>query len=187
MSAHDIRTDRLLLRPVALDDLDAMYDVHADPATSRHSPTGPIVRSRDEARVKLAGWVTHWNEAGFGYWAVRLLDGADGTVLGFGGAMRGALTLPGRPPLDVANLYYRLRPSSWGHGYATEMARAARRLVAERAPDRPLIAAVRPANVGSARVAEHVGLVPYATVERSGQPMVIYAEPGRLPPFDGGS
>lgn len=163
-------TARLSLRRPTLADLDTMFEIHADPETARHSPTGPIVTSRDEAKRMLLTWLVDWARYGFGYWAVRLADTEQ--VIGFGGvAYRSPAELAG---VRVANLYYRFRPAVWGNGYATEVAREAVALAGERAPKERVIALVRPGNIGSARVAEHAGLTRTITISRDDIAMCVY-------------
>lgn len=166
----DRTTGRLSLRRPTLDDLDAMFEIHADPETARHSPTGPIVATRDEAKRMLLLWVTDWAKHGFGYWAVRVAGTEP--VVGFGGvtyrapdALGGAL---------VANLYYRFRPSAWGNGYATDVAREAVAMIGELAPEARVVALVRPTNIASARVAQHAGLAQATTVELKGTAMNVF-------------
>jgi RimJ/RimL family protein N-acetyltransferase len=66
-----------------------------------------------------------------------------------------AVELEGRP---VWNLLYRFLPSAWGHGYAREAAAAAVRTAGLVAPERLVIARVRPVNTASAGVAAAIGL-----------------------------
>jgi RimJ/RimL family protein N-acetyltransferase len=163
-------TARLSLRRPRLMDLDAMFAIHADPETARHSPTGPITPTREAAKDLLLTWLIDWTRHGFGYWTVRLLDTEQ--VIGFGGVTFRRLAEFGDEP--IANLYYRYQPSAWGNGYATEMAREAVALVRERAPRSRLVALVRPSNVASARVAERVGMSHTFTVSRDNVAMCVY-------------
>ncbi|OLR91495.1 GNAT family N-acetyltransferase [Actinokineospora bangkokensis] len=144
------RTDRLLLRPVTRDDLVAAEEVLGDPRTSEHLPGGPA--SPAEAQAKLDFWVAHWRTRGFGYWAVELA-GSTG-VLGFGGLQLG--DVPGERYL---NLFYRLRPSAWGHGYAAEVGRAAQAEATARGL--PVWIVTGAANEASRRVAERLGFTEF--------------------------
>lgn len=56
------------------------------------------------------------------------------------------------------NLYYRLAPGAWGHGYATEVAHHAVQRISSFGPTR-IVALVRPENEPSISVARRVGLV----------------------------
>jgi RimJ/RimL family protein N-acetyltransferase len=75
--------------------------------------------TREEAQEMLGNWLTHWQRHNYGYWAVALRDMPE-VVLGFGGVIYKPYE-----GLPDHNLYFRLTPSAWGQGYATEIASAA--------------------------------------------------------------
>lgn len=146
-----VKTDRLLLRAVGLEDVDAVFAIHGNPATYRFHPGGAD-RSHEESAARLAGWQREWREVGFGFWAVS--GASDARIVGFGGVT--SRTFHGRP---VLNTYYRFDPSAWGHGYATEMAAAAQALARRLLPELPMIVRTRPENRAAQAVAEKLGLV----------------------------
>jgi ribosomal-protein-alanine N-acetyltransferase len=145
-----VETERLILRRPVPGDLGAHHRIHADPRSWTHAPD---LRHRDvaESERQLLHWLAHWARRGYGYWSVE----REGRVIGFGGLM---LLEGWRDGEDVLNLYYRVEPESWGHGYATEASRAALDLAARELPDLLVVARIRPTNVESIRVAERVGL-----------------------------
>jgi ribosomal-protein-alanine N-acetyltransferase len=145
-----VRTDRLLLRAVSDDDVDASFAIHGNPDTYHFHPAG-VARSRAQSAEQLAEWRRAWHEQGLGFWAVRLP--AENGVIGFGGLTR--QTFRECPAL---NTYYRFDPSAWGHGYATEMAGAAVALAQELLPEVPVIVRTRPENRAARAVAEKLGL-----------------------------
>jgi RimJ/RimL family protein N-acetyltransferase len=159
VEADTVTTARLVLRRPRADDVDAVFLVHGDPRTNLHNPDGPQ-RDRREAEAMLAFFLAHWEEHGFGYWAV---EGEGGRVIGFGGLMR-------RPRGDgeVLNLYYRFAPESWGRGYATEVALAAVELARSLDADLPVMAKTRPANEAAKRVALRAGLVRRPELDHAG-------------------
>lgn len=146
-----VYTERLILRRLRAEDGPAMFAVHGDLATNLYNPAGPhpdLVTS--EKMLRLCE--QHWEEYGFGYWAVTLPQ--EENVLGFGGVEH--LFWRDR---DVLNLYYRFTPGAWGHGYATELARTAVTLAREHLPQWPIIARTRFENIASIRTAERAGLL----------------------------
>ncbi|GAA3509085.1 GNAT family N-acetyltransferase [Georgenia daeguensis] len=169
---------RLLVRRPSPDDLDVVFRVHADPRTNVHNPAGPPA-DLGAAAAHLEGWLEHWRQHGFGYWTVQLAAGREaqrpGELVGFAG-LRHDVWL-GRP---VLNLYYRLAPEHWGHGYATELARFALGSARRMRPDLLVVARTRPDNVASQRTALAAGMVRRPDLEvddEAGHVVVLASRP----------
>ena len=75
---------------------------------------------RDESLRQSERFAAHWEEHGYGLWALRRHD--SDVVLGFAG-----LSIPYHfpPVLPAVEVGWRLRRDQWGRGYATEAARPA--------------------------------------------------------------
>jgi ribosomal-protein-alanine N-acetyltransferase len=143
-------TDRLELRPMVADDLDALHPILSDAAGWWYDPAGRH-RDVDTTRWFIERAAARWERDGLSYWTVR--HGALGTVIGLGGAQRHAS--------GSWNLSYRIATSKWGCGYAGELGRAALAAAGEHDPSVPCIAWVGPHNLSSRRVAERLGLTNY--------------------------
>jgi RimJ/RimL family protein N-acetyltransferase len=148
-----VLTGRLDLRAVAAGDLDALHPILAAPENFVHIPGGAR-RDRAATLAWIERYSGRWQASGLGYWTVRLRAG--GTVIGAGGAER-------RP--QFWNLYYLLDRAHWGHGYGTELARAAQRAARQTDPDLPLAAWIHSGNLASQAVARHLGLTDYGLRE----------------------
>lgn len=113
-----LRTDRLVLRKFATDDVELLVELDSDPEVMRYV-TGGVTTSREEIVADvLPAFLSYYDQYdGFGFWAA--LDRTTGQFLGWF-HLRPA---PDDPP-DEVELGYRLRRAVWGHGYATEGARA---------------------------------------------------------------
>ncbi|AFE11057.1 acetyltransferase [Corallococcus coralloides DSM 2259] len=144
-------TDRLLLRAVRENDLDAVFALHSDPTTNRFSRHG-YMETLDDARRVMGLWLEDWARDGVGYWLVERLE-APGVVVGLGGLRH--KELEGQ---RVLNLAYRFTPETRGSGYATEVSRVALALAARHLPHVPLVAIIHPENAASIRVAERLGM-----------------------------
>ncbi|MCP2261032.1 Protein N-acetyltransferase, RimJ/RimL family [Streptoalloteichus tenebrarius] len=162
---EEIRTERLVLRRLVDADLPAMIEVHGDAETNRHNPTGPP--TLEEIRENLAAWQRDWVEHGIGYWAIE--DAGTGEVLGFGGLRQ--FDFDGRPEL---NLYYRFRPTAWGRGYATEMARAAVDWAHAARPEQTVVIRTATTNAAAVRVAERLGFTLLGTRDLEGVPASVF-------------
>jgi RimJ/RimL family protein N-acetyltransferase len=113
-----LETERLRLEAWSLEDSEALVEINAHPEVTRYlRPAG-----RDESLRQSSYFAGHWDEHGFGLWALRARDDPDGGVLGFTG-----LSIPRHFPavLPAVEVGWRLRRSAWGQGYATEAARPA--------------------------------------------------------------
>ncbi|AOS63627.1 GNAT family N-acetyltransferase [Actinoalloteichus hymeniacidonis] len=148
--AEVLATERLTLhRPVEAD-IAAILRIHRDPRTCVHNPSDGL-RTIEQATRLFHRWNDQWSRFGIGYLTAR--EHGCATVLGFCGVK--AMLLKDRP---ILNLFYRLDPAAWGHGYASEAARSVVGWAGRRLPGPPIVARVRPRNTASQRVATKAGL-----------------------------
>lgn len=155
---------RLLLRPPRRADLARVYAIHADPATNRFNPSGPM-RDPVQAESLLQGWMDDWARRGFGCWAVAEAERPE-HVVGFGG-----LSMRYYGAVERVNLGYRFDTAAWGHGYATELARAALAAAFDELGLERVHALVRPRHEASIRVLEKIGMRRAGTLDDvPGQP-----------------
>ena len=160
-------TDRLLLRGLEQRDFDAYAEMMADPDVTRFLGTGEPL-SRGDAWRQMAIFVGHWELRGFGMWAVE--NRATGEFMG----RIGCLEPDGWPGFEVG---YVLARAHWGHGYAQEAARASLTFAHDVLGKRDVISLIRPANLGSIRVATALGAKRTGSVEFFGSPTEIYSYP----------
>ncbi|MGA5133749.1 GNAT family N-acetyltransferase [Streptomyces olivoreticuli] len=112
----ELRTARLALRPWRETDLAPWAAMNADPEVREH--LGPVL-SREQSDASVARFRAEFEERGFGWWAVEVL--ATGEFIGFAGLDE----VDDGMPFTGVEIGWRLARPSWGHGYATEAARAA--------------------------------------------------------------
>lgn len=145
-----IETERLLLRPLTMDDLDALYALYSDPEVRRFFPDG--VRSYEETREELA-WIieVYYGRYGYGLWAT--IHRPSGAFIGRCGLL--PWTIAGRQEVEVA---YLIDKAYWGQGLATEAARAIVAYAFAALPVERLICVIDPANTASQRVARKLGM-----------------------------
>jgi RimJ/RimL family protein N-acetyltransferase len=113
----ELRTERLLLRHWRPADRDGFAAMNADPRVMEHFPA---LLSREESDARVERIETHFQQHGFGLWAVEV----PGFVpfAGFIGVNVPPFEAHFTPCVEIG---WRLAAEYWGHGYATEGARAA--------------------------------------------------------------
>jgi RimJ/RimL family protein N-acetyltransferase len=145
-----LRTDRLLLREWQNADREPFAELNADPRVAEFL-SGTLDRAASDALFDRI--VGHWAKNGHGLWAVERID--DGAFLGFVGLATHAFEAAFMPSVEVG---WRLAPAAWGHGYATEAARAALRFGFENLGLAEIVSFTVPGNVKSRAVMERLGM-----------------------------
>ncbi len=112
-----IVTERLRLREWRDTDVGAFAAINADPAVMEFFPE-PYTEERTRRFVELIR--KRWRELGYSLWAVERKDTA--RFIGYVGLWPATFPAPFTPAVEVG---WRLAADQWGHGYATEGARAA--------------------------------------------------------------
>ena len=112
----ELRTERLLLRQWQDRDLDPWAAMNALEEVRRY--LGPVL-TRDQAAASMARFRAAIEERGWGWWAVEVAE--TGQFIGFTGLDP---VDEDAPHLSGVEIGWRLAPQAWGHGYATEAARA---------------------------------------------------------------
>lgn len=145
MGTYDeIRTERLLLRTWTDADREPFAALCADPVVMEYFPS-PLTREQADAFADRID--EHFRTHGYGLWAVEV----DGVFAGFTGLLW-TDALGGRD-LEVG---WRLAKWAWGHGYATESARAALEVGLENVDE--IVSVTSLINERSWRVMERLGM-----------------------------
>ena len=147
-----LETERLVLRRLTAEDVDAITALDADPAVMRYI-TGGRPTPRDVIRDDhLPFWLRFYERGDrYGFWAA--IEKSDWTV------PRLVPFAPQRGDADdEPELGYRLIASAWGRGYATEGSRALIEKAFTELGAGRVYAQTMVVNVGSWRVMEKAGL-----------------------------
>ena len=156
-----VETDRLRLREVTDDDLEALHRIYGDAETARYlgrtgQPTADL-----EATARVVSFVRrHADLHGFSMWAVD--ERAGESAVG----IAGLIWVEGHGP-DVEAAYV-LRRDRWGRGYATEALGAVLAIGHDELGIDRIVALAYPANEASRRVMEKAGMHADGTVEAYG-------------------
>jgi ribosomal-protein-alanine N-acetyltransferase len=160
-----LETARLLLRPFAPGDRDAIHAVYADPDVMRYVGNGPHrTLEETDAALRIYGEVL----AREGYSFLAVCERGSGTLIGDAGLY----PLGGQGP-DV-ELGYTLARGAWGRGYATELGRALVDYAFDELRVPRVVAQVEPGNAASRRVLEKLGMSERELRTAYGRPHVFY-------------
>jgi len=145
-----IDTPRLRLRRWTRLDQPAFAAMNADADVNRHL-LGPLDAAT--SRAMMQRMEAHFSVHGFGLWALQRRD--DGALLGFAGLQLVPFEAAFTPAVEIG---WRLLPSAWGQGYATEAAQAAIDDGFARLAVDEIIAFTVHANERSERVMQRIGM-----------------------------
>ena len=160
---HVLTTERLVLRPVTAHDHAALLAHWTLPDVRRFLFDGAAL-SAAEVTETIGESARDFVAGGYGVWLIQ--EEGRPELVGTAGL---------RPLEDIGlEIFYSLAPGSWGHGYATEAARAIveHALGPLRLPE--VLAEVDEGNAASVAVVKRLGMTPFAVVPGALGPMTRY-------------
>ena len=143
-----IQTERLELRQWQDSDRAPFAAMGVDPEVMRHFPA-PLDREGSDAFVDRA--TAAIDERGWGLWAVE----RDGEFLGFTGLAVPTFEASFLPAVEIG---WRFAREAWGHGYATEAARAVLRYAFAELELASVVSFTTVANLRSQAVMTRIGM-----------------------------
>ncbi len=146
----EIVTERLRLRRWLPEDRGPFATMNADPRVHEFLP-GPLTREQSDVIVDRIE--SHFEQRGFGLWAVEVPD-----VTRFAGFVGLAVPRFEASFMPCVEIGWRLAFEQWGHGYATEGARAALAFGFDQLQLDEIVSFTVPANLRSRRVMERIGM-----------------------------
>ncbi len=139
-------TERLILRCFREDDWKDLHTLYSDPQCTRYTIQRTLTEG--ESWRTMATMIGHWQIRGYGPYALE--EKSTGKVLGPVG-----LWYPNDWP--GPEIKWALTRDYWGHGYASEAARAVKKIAAEYLPELSLISLIFADNAPSIRLAMALG------------------------------
>ena len=146
----ELRTERLWLRRWRADDVPLFGAMNADPVVMEHF-VAPL--TADETAAFVQRIEASFDQHGYGLWAVEVPGVSP--FIGFVGLALQEFEASFTPAVEVG---WRLAKEHWGHGYASEGARAAVRFGFEELGLDEIVSMTAVGNVRSRRVMERLGM-----------------------------
>jgi RimJ/RimL family protein N-acetyltransferase len=148
MRIPTITTSRLILRAFTKEDVDPLHRILAGRDMLRYFPN-PNSPTRDKVDKLISTQLRHWEEHGFGWWAVE--PRSKKQLIGWSG-------LQFLPETEEVEVGYLVDQAFWGKGLATEAAQASLQYGFRNFDVESIVAIVHPENVASQRVIEKLGM-----------------------------
>ena len=164
MKTPILTTDRLRLVPFTEDDFALLQDLHSDPEVNRYLSPGLAIMDPEEVRRRLANYIGDHRLTGISKWKVETIDG---TFIG-----RAGFSFLSDP--EGYELAYSLKRSTWGQGYASEIARALVGWFFDTLPYDHLLAFAVAEHEASQQVMRKAGLYFWQEREQDGLPCRFY-------------
>ncbi len=162
MTEH-FNTRRLTAERLGQRHLADLVALHLDPEVSRYLGG---VRSPAATETYLADSIAHWQQHGFGLWALRLRSGE---FAGRAGIRHHVLD-----GVDETEIVFTFRRALWGQGLASEIAQALVTLGLLQLKLPSLIGIVATGNAASRRVLEKSGFVLESSRQTRDEAVLIY-------------
>lgn len=157
------RTNRRTAEKLRDDDLANLVALHLDAEVSRYLGG---VRSAETTKTYLAANMAHWDQHGFGLWALRTKDGE---FAGRAGIRH--ILVDGIDEIEIA---YTFKRDLWGQGLASEIAAALTHIGLSQLALPSLIGLVFVEHGASRRVLEKSNYILEKSTTHHGEDVVIY-------------
>ena len=158
-----LKTERLILREMTVDDVDRLYEIYAEPGITDF--TEPLYEDRLQEIGYTKDYIRNMYEfCGYGLWL----------VLEKSGRIVGRAGITGREGYDEAELGYVIERSRQRRGYAAEACRAIIRYAADVLEMKGLNCFVQPGNEASVKLCKLLGFEHLDDVKISGCRMLRY-------------
>ena len=164
-AANVLETERLILRELCPQDVDALAKVLSDAETMRYYPA-PFDRAGVEEWIERNR--QRYEKDGHSLWA--MISKSSGELIGDCG-----LAVQAVDGEELVEIGYHVRRDLWGNGLAPEAARACRDFGFRKLGAERLISLIRPENLPSRRVAEKTGLTIWKDTLWRGIPHLVYS------------
>ena len=157
------RTNRLTAEKLRDDDLADLVALHLDAEVSRYLGG---VRAPETTKTYLAANMAHWDQHGFGLWALRTKDGE---FAGRAGIRH--ILVDGIDEIEIA---YTFKRDLWGQGLASEIAAALTHIGLSQLALPSLIGLVFVEHGASRRVLQKSNYILEKSTTHHGEDVVIY-------------
>lgn len=144
-----LETERLLLRKISTDDAEFMLQLLNEPSFIQNIGDRGVRTLEDANAYIVNGPAASYSRNGFGLYLVLLKETNE--PIGICGLVK-------RVGLDDVDIGYAFLPKFWSKGFAFESARAVKDYAKNVVGLRRIVAITDPANAGSIRVVEKLGL-----------------------------
>ncbi|MDW7690934.1 GNAT family N-acetyltransferase [Flammeovirgaceae bacterium SG7u.111] len=151
MALKNLHTERLILQEISWEDLNEIHRLHSTPEVDEFNTLG-IPQNLEETRVIITPWITCQASSPRKLYTWKVILKESGEFLGLAG-----LTLS-QDKYHMGEIYYKLLPTYWGKGYATEASKAMVKAGFDEFGLHKIDAGVATANTKSARVLEKIGM-----------------------------
>ncbi len=149
-----LETERLIIRPITLDDLQDFYEMDSQPEVHIYLKNQPI-KTIDETKVNIDNLLLKYETLGISRLAV--IEKESGKMIGWTGFKYIEEKEAINNRFDFLDFGYRYRKETWGKGYATEAAKACIDFYRENMTELKLNAITHVDNAASRNVLEKVG------------------------------
>lgn len=148
-----LETERLILRPVELSDVEGMFLLDSNPNVHKYLGNHPI-KSIEESIGYIESLQNQYKKNGIGRFAVILKESGD--FIGWSGIKY--ITEEENNHINFYEIGYRLREEFWGKGFAYESAKAWFDYAFNELKVDNLYASAHIDNIGSRKILEKIGL-----------------------------